>query len=568
MLRPILLISLVGVISLVGPTVPVPASNLSFSSSLDLSKNPLSCPATCSSLPRIATVNSRVYVTWLNNTSENSNLLFTSSNNNGSSFGPIIKITNSTTGNADDQQISAVGSNVYIVWQQNVSLSSSNIFFRASTSNGTSFGPIINVSAGISGLSSSSVPDIAAAGNNVYVLWLATTTKSVNEILFKASATNGSNLATAPALTLSTNAYGSAITCTQVTCDAIPHVSSSGTSVYAAWSDLSPGRPQTFFASSTNSGTSFGTSHSLSSTPTGENDVYQEIASTGTSVYVTWTNDTINSDNTMFAGSINSGGSFGAALNLNKAVVTDLNPELAASGTNVYVVWSDASGGNTEVLYRSSNNNGVSFGGALNLSNVAGTSNQQMIATSSTNVYVTWLESGPSNNGVYFVSSSDSGSTFGTPLNLSNDSVSNDPLVAGSGGYAYVVWEDDTTGNGDIYFNRGSPFSPPTVVSESVGVIENQSQVITLTGNDPAGLSLTFSIVTGPSHGTLGAVSSTGPNSAEVTYTPNSNYTGPDNFSYKATSGSQTSSPATVSITIFAPFVAWSGGGGRHPVEM
>src|SRR5260370_23435294 len=163
------------------------------------------------------------------------------------------------------------------------------------------------------------------------------------------------------------------------------------------------------------------------------------MAVAGSSVYVTWTNHKSSSDNTMLAASKSNGRSFAAALKLNKAVVTDLRPEVAASGTNVYVVWSDASGGNTEVLYKASTNNGASFGSLLNLSSVPGTSEEQMIAASGSNVFVTWIENGTSNNGVYFVSSSDSGSTFGTPFILISDSVSHNPTVADLGGFAYVA---------------------------------------------------------------------------------------------------------------------------------
>ncbi len=470
----------------------------------DASENLLSCLATCSSQPRIATVGSDVYAAWLNNTSGNSNILFRASYNNGTSFGPVVKITNSTNGNAANEQIAAAGSDVYLVWQQNVSLTNDHVFLRRSTNSGTSFGPVLDLSGG-GPSGTSEFPEIAAGGNAVNIVWLGctdtncdTTGGNLIEILFRSTTSVGS-------VTLSTTAYGSAR----------PQVAAVASNVYATWSDVSPGRPQTFFAVSSNGGTSFGTPVSLSNTPSGEADLDQKMITAGNNVYLAWTNHTSSSDNTMFEASTNNGASFGVALDLNKAIVTDLHPELAASGNSVYAVWSETSGVNTEVLYSASVNNGASFGSLLNLSNVPGTSNEQVISASGNNVYATWIESSTSNNGVYFVSSSDGGSTFGTPLNLINDTVSHNPVLADPTGYAFVAWEDDTTGNGDIYIVTGKPFAFDFSVANSgtihlgqgksgstsinLALTSGTSQSVTLScsGGLPSGASCAFNPISG-----------------------------------------------------------------------
>jgi hypothetical protein len=71
---------------------------------------------------------------------------------------------------------------------------------------------------------------------------------------------------------------------------------------------------------------------------------------------------------------------------------------------------------------------------------------------------------------------------------------------------------------------------------------------IALPCSDPdAGDSLSYSIVSGPAHGTLGAIDPTG----HVTYTPSAGYAGPDSFTFKATdSHGQDSNIATVSLTV------------------
>ena len=60
------------------------------------------------------------------------------------------------------------------------------------------------------------------------------------------------------------------------------------------------------------------------------------------------------------------------------------------------------------------------------------------------------------------------------------------------------------------------------------------------------GDTLTYTVGTGPSHGTIDLNATTG----AYTYTPAANYNGPDSFSFTASDGTLTSAPATVSIIV------------------
>jgi len=84
----------------------------------------------------------------------------------------------------------------------------------------------------------------------------------------------------------------------------------------------------------------------------------------------------------------------------------------------------------------------------------------------------------------------------------------------------------------------------PTANSQTVTTQTNTSVSLTLTGTDPDGDSLTYAIATTPTHGTL---TGTAPN---VSYTPATNYTGTDTFTFKVNDGSLDSAPATVSIQV------------------
>jgi VCBS repeat-containing protein len=111
--------------------------------------------------------------------------------------------------------------------------------------------------------------------------------------------------------------------------------------------------------------------------------------------------------------------------------------------------------------------------------------------------------------------------------------------------------EGDTDAGYDAYLKElpgpaapsatGNSYTTPagsTLTVAAPGVLTNDS-------DSDAGDVLRAAVVTGPAHGTLSLASNGG-----FTYTPSSGYLGPDSFTYRATDGSSSSSPATVSLTV------------------
>src|SRR5207247_5203159 len=91
-------------------------------------------------------------------------------------------------------------------------------------------------------------------------------------------------------------------------------------------------------------------------------------------------------------------------------------------------------------------------------------------------------------------------------------------------------------------FNQAPTANPQTVVTTGTTPL-----VITLTGSDPEGAALTFSIVSGPSAGTLSAPVSASPSSATVTYTPSAANVA-DSFVFRVTDPGGASGDAVVTI--------------------
>jgi len=111
-------------------------------------------------------------------------------------------------------------------------------------------------------------------------------------------------------------------------------------------------------------------------------------------------------------------------------------------------------------------------------------------------------------------------------------------------------WSNDTNecDLSHTILNHGSGNSAPTASNGSVSTTTGTAVSGTLSASDSDGDSLTFSIVSQPSHG---SVSITNTSTGAFTYTPNSGYTGSDSFTFKATdSAGNASNTATESVTI------------------
>jgi RHS repeat-associated protein len=85
---------------------------------------------------------------------------------------------------------------------------------------------------------------------------------------------------------------------------------------------------------------------------------------------------------------------------------------------------------------------------------------------------------------------------------------------------------------------------PPTATEQNVRTTEDTPRPIVLTGTDVDGDSLGFAVVLPPTHGVLTGAA---PN---LTYTPASDYNGPDSLTFRTADGFETSEVATVSITV------------------
>ncbi len=121
------------------------------------------------------------------------------------------------------------------------------------------------------------------------------------------------------------------------------------------------------------------------------------------------------------------------------------------------------------------------------------------------------------------------------------------PDYDGTDSFSYTVSDGkDGTDTATVTVTVNPVNDPPVADAQSVTTDEDTPLAITLGATDPDEESLSFTVETQPSHGTL---SGTAPN---LTYTPEANYSGTDGFTFTASDATTTSPTATVSITVNA----------------
>jgi hypothetical protein len=145
---------------------------------------------------------------------------------------------------------------------------------------------------------------------------------------------------------------------------------------------------------------------------------------------------------------------FENATNLTNNPMDSVYGQVAAWNSNVYLLWQDSIPSdhtNYDIFIKKSNDNGTTFGSSVNLSNNSGFSEHPQIAAYDNNVYAIWADDTSGNREVLFTRSVDNGTSFDKIKNLSNNtSDSFNQEIAVFGDTVYVVWldqseEDDET---------------------------------------------------------------------------------------------------------------------------
>jgi peroxiredoxin len=338
--------------------------------------------------PKLAVSGENVYLVWddiaNNGTGQ---IMFTKSSDNGATFTTAKNLGNSTEDSAN-ANVAISGNNVYVVWESvnmnsTAGASNSEIMFARSSDSGATFTSPKSLS---NNAGNSANPNVAISGNNVYVAW-EDNSAGGTEIIVTRSANNGANFG--PPRNIS-NSPGESFN---------PRIAISGNNVYIVWVDYSLGnstKSDIMLIRSTNSGANFASAEKLSDSTGEASDPI--IAVSESDVYVVWEESTTETGNgeIKFARSSDGGASFTSTSNLSSNNGISFDPRIAVSGNNVYVVWEDTTTttaeGSSDIFLARSTNNGATFGKVQNLSNNPVESFNPYIAASGSKLFVVWSD--------------------------------------------------------------------------------------------------------------------------------------------------------------------------------
>jgi hypothetical protein len=165
-------------------------------------------------------------------------------------------------------------------------------------------------------------------------------------------------------------------------------------------------------------------------------------------------------------------------INLSRSEGWSEDPQIIAEGRYVYLIWLDYSSKNRDIYFKRSIDNGQTFGSVTNISNQSGASLDPEIAISGNNIYIIW-EHAPGNNGqIYFARSTDNGATFERSIYLANNTgLQGFPQIAAAGSHVFAVWHDASNG---IKFARstdnGASFEEAIELDEGTDTLEGNTE--------------------------------------------------------------------------------------------
>lgn len=352
--------------------------------------------------------------------------------------------TNNLTQNQNDSvypQTAASKNNVYVVWSESTQSSTDNnydIYFKASSDGGKTFGRTINLS---DNPSFSEHPQIAAVENNVYVVW-TDNTSGHKEVLFRMSTNQGK--AFGKVLTISdenTNAYH-------------PEITASGTNVFVIWNNLDADKGNhILLRHSIDGGSIFDSKMEIG---VGVKDSFPKVAADDSNFFVVW--DVKGSDNitkVMYKnGQDNNASLDDKTVDLNQGK-NGGESQILSKGNHILVSWTSNSGkeGNELSLVKS-DDFGLSFGNITKVSNGSKSSNVETVMVDN-NLFVVWQESVHDAEEILLKKSTDRGITFSQTLDLSNnDGISECPSIAATEGKLHIVWQDKSAGNNEVFYKQ------------------------------------------------------------------------------------------------------------------
>ena len=236
-----------------------------------------------------------------------------------------------------------------------------------------------------------------------------------------------------------------------------PSLAVSGSNVHVVWRDRRDGNMEIYYKRSTDGGTTWDTTDARLTADTAQSS-YPSVAASGSDVHVVWydTRGGQYEANIYYKHSTNGGTTWGRDTCLVHSPQFARNPCVAVSGSNVHVVWDDTRDGwISDVFYKLSTDGGTTWGPDINLTNAPNYSDNPSVAVSNALVHIVWADHRDDVWEIFYKRSTDGGSTWEPDTRLTfNAAGSFLPSVAVSDSMVHVVWDDERDGISEVYYKR------------------------------------------------------------------------------------------------------------------
>jgi hypothetical protein len=369
---------------------------------------------------------------------------------------PLLSYT--SFGNA--RCVAVNGDVVHVVWYSGdtVGVNGWDIFYKRSTDKGTTWSTPVNLSG--NGLISYN-PAIAVSGQDVHVVWYGNGDGNYEEY-YNRSTDGGITWGTKVRLTNAPNssAHGS--------------IAASGSNVHFVWMDYRNGKCEVFYKNSVDAGVTWSADLLLNNS--GGKSYMPAVAVSGSVVHVVWCDSISGNWKVYYKRSADGGLTWGADMTLSSNALISKYVTLAASGSNVHLVWIDIRVNSLGYMYyKRSVDGGINWGAETKVSKNTFNNMYPSLAVNNSVLHLTFIRPVKTNWELFYVSSGNNGTKWGTEVQLTNNvSHSEVPSIAVSGSNVHIIYRNTRDGNYEIYYKRNlNAQSGPLAVSQLNSEIPN-----------------------------------------------------------------------------------------------
>lgn len=299
-----------------------------FGRTISLSDNP-----SFSEHPQIAAVENNVYVVWTDNTSGHKEVLFRMSTNQGKAFGKVLTISDENT-NAYHPEITASGTNVFVIWNNLDADKGNHILLRHSIDGGSIFDSKMEIGVGVK----DSFPKVAADDSNFFVVWDVKGSDNITKVMYKNGQDNNASL------------DDKTVDLNQGKNGGESQILSKGNHILVSWTSNSGKEGNELsLVKSDDFGLSFG---NITKVSNGSKSSNVETVMVDNNLFVVWQESVHDAEEILLKKSTDRGITFSQTLDLSNNDGISECPSIAATEGKLHIVWQDKSAGNNEVFYK------------------------------------------------------------------------------------------------------------------------------------------------------------------------------------------------------------------------